>query len=229
MPRLTSSLTAYWIAFGPHGPRAEDPPGTNARVAWGVAAGLGVSVAIFATIRMFAKPPPHTMTKEYQEMSNEYLIVCATCKYPRPFSRANLTSTGTKSRPHHWSRVPRLHWQGHGPVSPQGQLKYKTYNSFPFVIEAGVTLGASALCETVLEEHGIWWSCVEAQGDSVNTVLQGRKPKSLFPLLLFVLSNKTTPKSQAPRCIISVLGSLRPAPYLVRFVLEVSRRSGQPL
>ncbi|KAK0385589.1 hypothetical protein NLU13_6767 [Sarocladium strictum] len=65
---------AYWIAFGPHGPRAVDPPGTGARVAWGVAIGLGVSFAIFGTIRMFAKPAPHTMTKEYQEMSNEFLI-----------------------------------------------------------------------------------------------------------------------------------------------------------
>ncbi|KAH8175275.1 cytochrome c oxidase subunit IV domain-containing protein [Sarocladium implicatum] len=65
---------AYWIAFGPHGPRAVDPPGTGARVAWGVAIGLGVSFALFGTIRAFAKPAPYTMTKEYQEESNELLI-----------------------------------------------------------------------------------------------------------------------------------------------------------
>ncbi|TQS31758.1 hypothetical protein Golomagni_07951 [Golovinomyces magnicellulatus] len=64
----------YWIAFGPHGPRAVDPPGTNARIAWGVALGVLASVAIFSGIRMAAKPAPATMTKEYQEKSNELLI-----------------------------------------------------------------------------------------------------------------------------------------------------------
>lgn len=64
---------AYWIAFGPHGPRAEDPPGTGARVFWMVMAGIGASVGIFGAIRMVAKPAPHTMTKEWQEASNEML------------------------------------------------------------------------------------------------------------------------------------------------------------
>ncbi|PNY23175.1 Cytochrome c oxidase polypeptide 5, mitochondrial, partial [Tolypocladium capitatum] len=64
---------AYWIAFGPHGPRAADPPGTNARIAWGVAMGLGASLAVFGIVRSFAKPEPRTMSKEYQEASNELL------------------------------------------------------------------------------------------------------------------------------------------------------------
>ncbi|PMB73504.1 Cytochrome c oxidase polypeptide 5, mitochondrial [Beauveria bassiana] len=68
------NMSAYWIAFGPHGPRATDPPGTNARIAWGVALGVGASVAIFAAIRLAAKPAPYTMTKEYQEESNEFLL-----------------------------------------------------------------------------------------------------------------------------------------------------------
>ncbi|OAA44343.1 cytochrome c oxidase polypeptide V precursor [Metarhizium rileyi] len=71
---LQEKKAAYWIAFGPHGPRAVDPPGTNARVAWGVAVGLAASFAIFAAIRSVAKPEPHTMSKEYQESSNELLI-----------------------------------------------------------------------------------------------------------------------------------------------------------
>jgi len=33
------------------------------------------SFAIFAAIRFFANPPPHTMTKEWQEASNEILKV----------------------------------------------------------------------------------------------------------------------------------------------------------
>ncbi|KAF7552302.1 hypothetical protein G7046_g7462 [Stylonectria norvegica] len=64
---------AYWIAFGPHGPRATDPPGTGARIAWGVFAGLAASVGIFYAIRIFAKPVPYTMSQEYQEQSNEFL------------------------------------------------------------------------------------------------------------------------------------------------------------
>lgn len=74
--KLTQIIsTAYWIAFGPHGPRAADPPGTNARIAWGVAVGVGASIALFALVRSFAKPAPYTMTQEYQESSNELLKV----------------------------------------------------------------------------------------------------------------------------------------------------------
>ena len=72
--KLTSHA-AYWIAFGPHGPRAQDPPGENMRVLGYSALGIAVSFVIFVTIRAFAKPPPKTMTKEWQEMTNEYLKV----------------------------------------------------------------------------------------------------------------------------------------------------------
>lgn len=67
--------TAYWIAFGPHGPRALPPPGEGKKVAFGVLVGLLASAVIFGTSRMFAKPPPHTMNKEWQEAANEYLKV----------------------------------------------------------------------------------------------------------------------------------------------------------
>jgi len=70
---LQEKKAAYWIAFGPHGPRSVDPPGTNARIAWGVAIGVTASLALFAGIRSAAKPAPYTMTKEYQEASNELL------------------------------------------------------------------------------------------------------------------------------------------------------------
>ena len=36
---------------------------------------LAASAAIFGTIRYFAGPAPKTMTKEWQEMTNEYLKV----------------------------------------------------------------------------------------------------------------------------------------------------------
>ncbi|GJC82263.1 cytochrome c oxidase polypeptide 5, mitochondrial [Colletotrichum liriopes] len=70
---LQEKKAAYWIAFGPHGPRAGTPAGETSRVFWGVVASVGASLAIFATIRAFAGAPPDTMTKEYQEASNEFL------------------------------------------------------------------------------------------------------------------------------------------------------------
>ena len=71
----THTLTAYWIAFGPHGPRSLPPPGENKKVALYTLAGLAVSFVVFATLRSFAKPPPHTMTREWQEAANERLKV----------------------------------------------------------------------------------------------------------------------------------------------------------
>lgn len=70
-----SRYAAYWIAFGPHGPRSLPPPGEGKKVAAYTLIGLGVSLAIFATMRSFAKPAPPTMTKEWQEATNEYLKV----------------------------------------------------------------------------------------------------------------------------------------------------------
>ncbi|KAL7898356.1 cytochrome c oxidase subunit IV family [Trichoderma sp. TUCIM 5745] len=70
---LQEKKAAYWIAFGPHGPRTADPPGTGARVAWGVVIGLAASLAVISGVRMAAKPAPHTMNKEWQEATNEYL------------------------------------------------------------------------------------------------------------------------------------------------------------
>jgi len=68
--------TAYYIAFGAHGPRALPPPGEGWRVAGYTAVGVAVSFALFVTLHMFARGPPSTMTKEYQEATNEYLKVC---------------------------------------------------------------------------------------------------------------------------------------------------------
>jgi len=64
---------AYWIAFGPHGPRSLPPPGENKKVALYTGIGILTSFVIFATARSFARPPPPTMTKEYQEATNEFL------------------------------------------------------------------------------------------------------------------------------------------------------------
>jgi cytochrome c oxidase subunit 4 len=73
--RLTLPCTAYWVAFGPHGPRAETPPGENTKVFIYTILGVAAAGAIFFTTRMFARPPPSTMNKEWQEATNEYLKV----------------------------------------------------------------------------------------------------------------------------------------------------------
>ncbi|OHE96145.1 cytochrome c oxidase polypeptide 5 [Colletotrichum orchidophilum] len=70
---LQEKKAAYWIAFGPHGPRSGTPAGETSRVFWGVIAAVAASLAIFSTVRLFAGPAPDTMTKEYQEASNEFL------------------------------------------------------------------------------------------------------------------------------------------------------------
>ncbi|KAI4242658.1 MAG: hypothetical protein L6R40_003879 [Gallowayella cf. fulva] len=80
---LKSKLTsipnaAYWIAFGPHGPRSLPPPGEGKRVFWYTVLGCAASIPIFFLIRTQAKPPPRTMTAQYQAMSNEYLKVTIT-------------------------------------------------------------------------------------------------------------------------------------------------------
>ncbi|CAF9927579.1 MAG: Cytochrome c oxidase subunit 5A [Heterodermia speciosa] len=70
---LQEKKAAYWIAFGPHGPRALEPEGQAWLVVKGVAAAVAVSAVLFVIIRSLARPAPKTMTAQYQEMTNEYL------------------------------------------------------------------------------------------------------------------------------------------------------------
>jgi cytochrome c oxidase subunit 4 len=37
--------------------------------------GLAISAVVFLAVHSFARPPPRTMTKEWQEATNEYLKV----------------------------------------------------------------------------------------------------------------------------------------------------------
>lgn len=68
-------FTAYYIAFGEHGPRAATPPGEGWKVAGYTGLGVVVSFLLFWAVRMGAGPAPGTMNKEYQEATNEYLKV----------------------------------------------------------------------------------------------------------------------------------------------------------
>ena len=42
--------------------------------------GVGASGVLFGTARFFARGKPATMTKEYQEATNDYLKVCIHCE-----------------------------------------------------------------------------------------------------------------------------------------------------
>ena len=66
---------AYWIAFGPHGPRTMPPPGEGFRVFLYTMYGVVASGVLFASVRYFARGPPDTFTKEHQEATTEYLKV----------------------------------------------------------------------------------------------------------------------------------------------------------
>jgi len=66
-------MIAYYVAFGPHGPRTPiNPPGTFVKVTSTVAGLVGVAFAVVAAVRYYAAPPPKTLTKEWQEASTEY-------------------------------------------------------------------------------------------------------------------------------------------------------------
>lgn len=69
---LQEKKAAYWISFGPHGPRAQYPKGENLKIFIKVAQLTVVSLALYYVIAQFARPKPRTMTKEWQEATNEY-------------------------------------------------------------------------------------------------------------------------------------------------------------
>ncbi|KAJ3566012.1 hypothetical protein NP233_g7266 [Leucocoprinus birnbaumii] len=63
---------AYYVAFGPHGPRAPtSQPGDNFKILLYTAALVGAGASLFFAIRGLGAPPPRTMTREWEEASNE--------------------------------------------------------------------------------------------------------------------------------------------------------------
>ncbi|KAG4304692.1 hypothetical protein PORY_001745 [Pneumocystis oryctolagi] len=71
---MEEKKAAYFIAFGPYGSRSIlHPPGFFKKVALGTLGMLAVSGIVFYCIRLLANPPPSTMTKEWQEASNELI------------------------------------------------------------------------------------------------------------------------------------------------------------
>ncbi|TFK21296.1 COX4-domain-containing protein [Coprinopsis marcescibilis] len=69
---IDEKKAAYFVAFGPHGPRApSSKPGDGLKIILGIAGVLGVTTAISFAIRSRAGPLPRTMTKEWEEAANE--------------------------------------------------------------------------------------------------------------------------------------------------------------
>ncbi|EEB06050.1 cytochrome c oxidase subunit V [Schizosaccharomyces japonicus yFS275] len=69
---LEEKRAAYWIAFGNYGPR-EQRPINQKTVFFGTMGGIVAGLLLFALARSQASPTPRTMTKEWQEKSNEYM------------------------------------------------------------------------------------------------------------------------------------------------------------
>ena len=63
---------SYYIYFGPHGPR--DPQKTNTTTVFmGVAGVIAVAAGLSVLMRKGGQETPHTMTKEWQEKTNELM------------------------------------------------------------------------------------------------------------------------------------------------------------
>jgi len=72
---IDEKKAAYYVAFGPHGPRTPvSPPGQAFKVTIGLSLMIGVAGLMYFGVRAMAPPPPKTMTKEWQEASNEKAI-----------------------------------------------------------------------------------------------------------------------------------------------------------
>ncbi|PYI26199.1 cytochrome c oxidase polypeptide 5, mitochondrial [Aspergillus indologenus CBS 114.80] len=71
---LQEKKAAYFISFGNHGPRTLPPKGEAFRIFVKVLQYCSIGVGVFYAVHYFAKPLPKTMSKEWQEASNEYAL-----------------------------------------------------------------------------------------------------------------------------------------------------------
>ncbi|KAF9301013.1 Cytochrome c oxidase subunit 5A [Mortierella antarctica] len=70
---LEQKKAAYWVAFGPHGARTPlTGPNHTLKVVAGTASVVAAAGALFLWIRSKGGEKPVTLTKEWQEASNEY-------------------------------------------------------------------------------------------------------------------------------------------------------------
>ena len=63
---------AYYVAFGPHGPRTPtSKPGDLMKILVGTSALVGVGATLYLTFKSLAPPAPRTINKEWEEASTE--------------------------------------------------------------------------------------------------------------------------------------------------------------
>lgn len=97
-----SELTDYekravwYISYGPWGPRRPvHGPGDSRKIFLGVLAIVGVAGAFFATAREVAPSPPKTMSREWQEATNEILA----SQNANPFTGYNQIQSPSRGLP----------------------------------------------------------------------------------------------------------------------------------
>ncbi|EUC57132.1 cytochrome C oxidase, subunit IV/COX5b [Rhizoctonia solani AG-3 Rhs1AP] len=72
---IDEKKAAYFVAFGPHGPRTPtSPPGQTMKVIMGTVAVFALAGGGFGIVRSFGGPVPRTITKEYEQAMNERAI-----------------------------------------------------------------------------------------------------------------------------------------------------------
>jgi len=72
---LNEKKAAYYVAFGPHGPRADlHPPGSVPKIIAATVALVGAGGILFGISRHFGGEAPKTTNKEWQEASNERAV-----------------------------------------------------------------------------------------------------------------------------------------------------------
>ncbi|CAL1705360.1 unnamed protein product [Somion occarium] len=72
---IDEKKAAYYVAFGPHGPRAPiTKPGDTAKVFGVVSLAIGLAGALYYGIKATAPPPPRTINKEWEAAMNETAI-----------------------------------------------------------------------------------------------------------------------------------------------------------
>jgi len=72
---LDEKKAAYFVAFGPHGPRTPtSQPGDGLKILLAVTGLVGATVVLHQVVRRLGQPAPKSMSKEWQEASNERAI-----------------------------------------------------------------------------------------------------------------------------------------------------------
>ncbi|TCD70265.1 Cytochrome c oxidase subunit 5A [Steccherinum ochraceum] len=72
---IEEKKAAYYVAFGPHGPRKPiSAPGDSLKILLAVVGAMAVAGAVSAGVKSMAPPPPRTLNKEWEQASNERAI-----------------------------------------------------------------------------------------------------------------------------------------------------------